>query len=48
VIFFHDLGFFDMEEIHRSIDLHTKGAKDNSALIYAMITFQEWYKMYIG
>ncbi len=46
--FFSSFEYFEMEGIQKSINLHLTGAKDNSALIYALITYQEWYKMYIG
>jgi len=38
---------FSMEDIERIIQSHLSGREDNSALIYALISFQEWYKMYI-
>jgi len=39
---------FSMLDIDKSIQAHLTGREDNSALIYAIISFQEWYKMYIG
>lgn len=38
---------FSMVDIERNIQSHLAGREDNSALIYAIISFQEWYKMYI-
>lgn len=45
--FFGSFDFFSVKGIEFTIDQHLQGLKDNSALIYALITFQEWYKMYI-
>jgi asparagine synthase (glutamine-hydrolysing) len=45
--FFYGLGHFSMENINRIIDNHISGSEDNSALIYALISFQYWYKMWI-
>ena len=45
--FFNNFEEFSVEGIQITIDQHIQGVKDNSALIYALITFQEWYKMYI-
>jgi len=39
---------FSMNDIERIIQNHLSGREDNSALIYALISFQEWYKMYIS
>ena len=36
-----------MPDIEKHIQSHLSGREDNSALIYALISFQEWYKMYI-
>ena len=38
---------FAMTAIEKNIQNHLSGREDNSALIYALISFQEWYKMYI-
>jgi len=35
-------------EFEKNIQAHLSGREDNSALIYALISFQEWYKMYIN
>ena len=39
---------FSMVDIDKNIQAHLSGREDNSALIYALISFQEWYKMYIN
>jgi asparagine synthase (glutamine-hydrolysing) len=44
---FKSIDGFSIEEIERIIKNHISGREDNSALIYALISFQEWYKMYI-
>jgi asparagine synthase (glutamine-hydrolysing) len=41
-----DLNLFDMDNFHRLIQDHTTGKADQSALIYALISFQEWYKLF--
>jgi asparagine synthase (glutamine-hydrolysing) len=38
---------FSLPDIERVIQNHLSGREDNSALIYALISFQEWYKMYL-
>lgn len=43
--FLHDLQFFDMDHVKRLIQNHHSGREDNSSIIYALISFQEWYKM---
>ena len=45
--FFYQLDGFSMVHIERIVQAHLRGEEDNSALIYALISFQEWYKMYI-
>ena len=42
-----DIDGFSMVDIERIIQNHLLGREDNSGLIYALISFQEWYKMYI-
>lgn len=39
---------FDTDFIKQIIQNHVQGKEDNSALIYALISFQEWHKMYIS
>ena len=47
-----DLGYlagaapFDQEHIRRLIDSHARGSEDNSSIIYALISFQEWHREY--
>jgi len=43
--FLHDLKFFNLDHINHIIRNHHIGREDNSAIIYALICFQEWYKM---
>lgn len=45
--FFNSFASFNRSGIETCIYQHIKGIKDNSALIYALISYQEWYKMYI-
>jgi asparagine synthase (glutamine-hydrolysing) len=45
--FFSDLGYFSIENINGIVGRHIAGNEDNSALIYALISFQQWYKMFI-
>jgi len=37
---------FDRAHIGRLIDSHADGREDNSSIIYALISFQEWYRTY--
>jgi asparagine synthase (glutamine-hydrolysing) len=39
---------FDRAHIQRLIDSHADGREDNSAIIYALISFQEWYREYFA
>jgi len=43
--FFKDFKNFSMPDIERIIKNHVSGAEDNSSIIYALISFQEWYKI---
>jgi len=45
---FSEIGGFSILDIEKTIQSHLSGREDNSALIYALISFQEWYKMYIN
>jgi asparagine synthase (glutamine-hydrolysing) len=45
--FFGSFSGFDIGNIRMAIDDHSSGRLDNSALIYALISFQSWYKMFI-
>lgn len=44
---FNGLGHFSVDSIHRIINNHVDGMEDNSALMFALISFQYWYKMWI-
>lgn len=46
--FFNSLGVFSLENINRVVTNHIKGYEDNSSIIYSLIAFQEWYKMFIN
>lgn len=43
--FFTNFYGFSPGDIDRIIDNHLSGKEDNSTIIYALISFQEWYKM---
>jgi asparagine synthase (glutamine-hydrolysing) len=43
--FFSSFRGFSIEAIDKVIDNHVKGKEDNSSIIYALISFQEWYKI---
>ncbi|MBL4592614.1 MAG: asparagine synthase (glutamine-hydrolyzing), partial [Flavobacteriales bacterium] len=45
---FNSIEGFSLTDIEKNIQAHLSGREDNSALIYALISFQEWYKMYIN
>lgn len=42
-----DLGFFKIDVVNDLCERHYDGSEDNSGLIYAIISFQEWHKMYL-
>jgi len=44
--FFSSFHFFSVNQIDKLIDNHITGKEDNSAIIYALISFQEWYKLF--
>ncbi len=44
--FFGNLDGFSVPNIERIVENHVYGREDNSTLIYALISFQEWYKMF--
>ncbi|MBL4702914.1 MAG: asparagine synthase (glutamine-hydrolyzing), partial [Flavobacteriales bacterium] len=46
--FFGNFSGFNMEMIHKTINNHVSGAQDNSSIIYALISFEHWYKEYIN
>ena len=43
--FFSDFDGFSLPDIHRIIDNHLYGREDNSSIIYALVSFQEWYRL---
>lgn len=45
--FFAALSLFSSEGIDRLVANHVSGKEDNAAIIYALISFQEWYKIFI-
>lgn len=45
---FGDLPKFSIQAINIARENHLNGSEDNSALLYALISFQEWYKEFIG
>jgi asparagine synthase (glutamine-hydrolysing) len=42
--FFAGLDIFSVDNIDKLITTHITGEEDNSSIIYALISFQEWYK----
>lgn len=45
--FFCQFPGFDMSGIETIIDKHLNGVEDTSNLIYALVSFQEWHKLFI-
>jgi asparagine synthase (glutamine-hydrolysing) len=43
--FFANFKKFSVENIERVVERHVRGEEDNSSIIYALISFQEWYKL---
>lgn len=43
--FFSNFNGFSVDNIDSIIKNHVSGKEDNSSIIYALISFQEWYKM---
>jgi asparagine synthase (glutamine-hydrolysing) len=43
--FFANFQSFSVPNIERIIQNHVAGKEDNSSIIYALISFQEWYKL---
>jgi asparagine synthase (glutamine-hydrolysing) len=43
--FFSNFNGFSVQNIETIIQNHISGKEDNSSIIYALISFQEWYKM---
>lgn len=46
--FFGGFDNFSLKNINRAIQTHVNGQEDNSALLYALISFQEWYKLHLN
>ena len=45
--FLFSLDFFSIDDVNKIIKSHLNGNEDNSSIIYSIICFQEWYKMFI-
>jgi asparagine synthase (glutamine-hydrolysing) len=45
--FLRSLNIFATEKINSIINKHITGEEDNSSIMYALISFQEWYKMFL-
>jgi asparagine synthase (glutamine-hydrolysing) len=45
ISFFENFNQFSIPHIHLIIQNHIAGKEDNSSIIYALISFQEWYKL---
>ena len=43
--FFANFSGFSLTAIDKIIDNHVNGKEDNSSIVYALISFQEWYKI---
>lgn len=39
---------FDVSHVRGIVDAHLDGREDNSSIIYALISYQEWYRLYFG
>lgn len=46
--FFGDLPWFDVDQISQLVESHKRGHQDQSALLYALISFRAWYLRFIG
>lgn len=46
--FFANFKNFSLKSIDTIIQNHIKGKEDNSSIIYALISFKEWYKLNFG
>lgn len=46
--FFSNFDSFDLTNINSLIDNHVSGREDNSSIIFALISFQEWYKLFLS
>ncbi len=45
--FFAEINGFDLEHIRRLRVNHINGKEDNSSILYALISFEHWYKQFI-
>jgi asparagine synthase (glutamine-hydrolysing) len=45
--FFHGFSHFNIDRIKAIIHNHATGKEDNASLIYALISFQQWHKIWI-
>jgi asparagine synthase (glutamine-hydrolysing) len=43
--FFANFNRFSVPDIDKVVENHINGKEDNSSVIYALVSFQEWYKM---
>lgn len=43
-----DVAPFDSGHITRLIDAHASGREDNSSIIFALVSFQEWHRVHFG
>jgi hypothetical protein len=44
--FLAGMEIFDVAHVRRLVDAHVEGREDNSSIIYALISFQEWHREY--
>ena len=44
--FFYGFELFDIDHIRSLVHSHISGKEDNSSIIYALVSFQEWYNQY--
>lgn len=45
--FLHGFSYVNIDQVKKIISNHSAGKEDNASLIYALISFQQWYKMWI-
>lgn len=46
--FFDSFDYFSLNDIQRMVKNHVSGKEDNSAIIYALISYQVWYQQWIN
>lgn len=44
--FLSGFSFFDLDHIRTVIENHLSGWEDNASIIYALVSFQEWYRLF--